>query len=95
MRGLPAARKMYRVASRSQAQTLRRRRDTGELMSEVLRHAKYRRRTTIVEPCFGELKERHGLKRFRASVDCALYAPNFPCIVSHSTSRRSWVTRLC
>ena len=47
-------------------------------MSEVLRHAKYRRRTTIVEPCFGELKERHGLKRFRASVDCKLFAPNLP-----------------
>ena len=49
-------------------------------MSEVLRHAKYRRRTTIVEPCFGELKERHGLKRFRASVDCKLYAPICPAL---------------
>src|ERR1017187_8110805 len=49
-------------------------------MSEVLRHAKYRRRTTIVEPCFSELKERHGLKRFRASVDCKLYAPICPAL---------------
>lgn len=61
-------------------------------MSEVLRHAKYRRRKRIVEPGFGELKERHGLKRLRAGVDCKLYAPNLPCI---QPQVRSWVTRLC
>lgn len=40
-----------------------------ELMAELLKHpaarAKYRRRKTIVEPCFAELKERQGLQRFR------------------------------
>jgi len=39
------------------------------LMAELLKHpaarAKYRRRKTIVEPCFAELKERQGLQRFR------------------------------
>ncbi len=38
-------------------------------MAELLKHpaagAKYRRRKTIVEPCFAEMKERQGLKRFR------------------------------
>ena len=39
-----------------------------ELMAEVLSHpaarAKYRRRQAIVEPCFAELRERQGLRRF-------------------------------
>jgi hypothetical protein len=37
-------------------------------MAEVLSHpaarAKYRRRQAIVEPCFAELRERQGLRRF-------------------------------
>ncbi|MGH7933953.1 MAG: transposase [Candidatus Binataceae bacterium] len=39
-----------------------------EMMAAVLSHpaarAKYRRRQAIVEPCFAELRERQGLKRF-------------------------------
>ena len=37
-------------------------------MAELLAHsrarARYRRRKAIVEPCFAELRERQGLKRF-------------------------------
>jgi Transposase DDE domain len=40
-----------------------------EQMASILRHplarARYRRRQVIVEPCFAELRERQGLKRFR------------------------------
>jgi len=40
-----------------------------ELMVELMNHpaarARYRRRQTIIEPCFAELKERQGLRRFR------------------------------
>lgn len=38
---------------------------TAQVLSRPAARAKYQRRKTIVEPCFAELRERQGLKRFR------------------------------
>jgi len=80
---------MYRFASRLRRKMIRRRRDprVGGAAAKASGRAKYRRRETIVEHCFAELKERQGLQRFRGAV-CEPCAANSPCIASPSIFKK-------